>query len=446
MIMFGVMEIKDPIHGALPFNEAELPVLDTPVFQRLRMIKQLGFAEYSFPGATHSRYIHSLGVTYLAGKAFDQIFKEFEFSSLKVKERLRQTLRLAALLHDIGHGPLSHTTEEAMPRVKELNISAYKNRVLPANPQTTLINDDEENRIANHEDYTIKFITDSHLTKVLKSSFPDIEPIHIACLIDKTIKVPDNFFIDQGLNFRTLLAQLVSSEIDVDRMDYLERDAYFCGTNYGKVETEWLMGNFSYHIEDKEVYLALDRRALYTFDDFLISRHHMYLMIYFHHKSIIYEELLYRYLTSDDCKYSLPSDIEEYVKCTDYSLYQHLAESNNPWAKRITQKDLFKVLFEQHITEDSPRLKNLISILEENGIETISASSKARLSKYHMSTATDKTLQIYVIDSHYKDQPPITIDKCTEIFEKYEQTRKIERIYVPAGDMVKARDILSKLK
>src|SRR5690606_31004738 len=140
------MEIRDPIHGTLDISKNEIKILDTPAFQRLRMIKQLGFSEFSYPGASHSRYIHSLGVSYLSGVAFDFIFKNYTFSSNEVRRNFRQVLRLGALLHDIGHGPLSHTTEEVMPDLKDLAVSVYK---------------DKPNRKANHEDYTIKFILDS---------------------------------------------------------------------------------------------------------------------------------------------------------------------------------------------------------------------------------------------------------------------------------------------
>src|SRR3984957_16450889 len=114
------MDIRDPVHGSIELSENEVAILDSRPYQRLRAIKQLGFSEFSFPGATHNRYLHSLGVCYLAGRAFDSIFKKFEFSSPALRTRLRQTTRLAALLHDIGHGPLSHTTEDVMPQLGEL--------------------------------------------------------------------------------------------------------------------------------------------------------------------------------------------------------------------------------------------------------------------------------------------------------------------------------------
>src|SRR3954468_12107305 len=113
------MEIRDAIHGAITVEPFELPIIDSRYFQRLRHIKQLGFAENSFPSATHNRYIHSLGAMHTATRAFDTIFGK---TARTTHQRLRALVRLAALLHDIGHGPLSHTTEFAMPNVKELKV------------------------------------------------------------------------------------------------------------------------------------------------------------------------------------------------------------------------------------------------------------------------------------------------------------------------------------
>jgi HD superfamily phosphohydrolase len=431
------MDIKDPIHGSIPLSQAEANILDTAAFQRLRQIKQLGFAEFSFPGATHNRFIHSLGVMHLAGLAFDTIFKNFPFSSTKVSSRFRQCVRLGALLHDLGHGPLSHTTEEVMPKLSLLKVDAYKHH----QPDDQIRFDRDGDRKANHEDYTIKFLTDSPLTEELRRSFPDLTPFHVACLVDRSLQPPDDFFMDKGLNFRTILSQLVSSELDADRMDYLERDSYFCGTNYGKVERSWLLGNLTYHQVKEDLHLALDRRALYTFDDFLISRHHMYLMVYFHHKSIIYEEMLYRYLTSKDCTYFLSPQLEEYCRSTDYSLYEHLAASSNEWAQRITQRRPYRMVFELHAVEETTRTENMRKALEDEGLHVIMASSQARLSKYHMMSAEEKSA-IFVVDQYDTLGEIMPIEQSTGIFRKYEETRSIERLYVAPENYTLARDLI----
>ncbi len=423
------MEIRDPLHGSMYFSEAEVSILDTPEYQRLRAIKQLGFSEFSFPGATHNRYLHSLGVCHLAGQTFDSIFKAYPFTKNSTKLRLRQATRLAALLHDVGHGPLSHSTEQVMPLLKTLDVKAYTDKL-------------QNDRRANHEDYTIKLITESSIAEAISKSFHDVTPLHVAALIDKGLKVNDDFFKDGGFDFRPILSQLVSSELDVDRMDYLERDSYYCGTNYGRVDLEWLIQNLTFHIVEGKMFLALNRRALYSFDDFLISRHHMHLMVYFHHKSIIYEEMLNRYLMSPDCKFILPGDIKQYIAYNDYKLHEHLSSVNNPWAKRVAERRPFKVLLEMHNTSDSPRPELIKKELEARQIEVIWASSKARLSKYHSGSPEDKALDIYVRDQYDYWDTPTPINQSTQIFSKYEGTRIIDRLYVSPEQYLEAEKIL----
>jgi HD superfamily phosphohydrolase len=170
-------------------------LFDCVPYQRLRSIKQLGFSEFSFPGATHNRFIHSLGVCHLAGLAFESIFRDYKFPSQQKRDELKQVTRLGALLHDIGHGPLSHTTEEVMPQLSELNVKIYAE-----SGQSS-----QYDRQANHEDYTIMFITDSELTTVLEEQFPMLSPLHVACLVDKTLNCLDDFFIVNGDNFRVIL-------------------------------------------------------------------------------------------------------------------------------------------------------------------------------------------------------------------------------------------------
>lgn len=448
----GFVEIRDPVHGTITLSNDEVYVIDTPEFQRLRSIKQLGFSEFSYPAGTHNRYLHSIGVCHLAGRAFDQIFNDkvegsvysFQFSNQKVRERLRQCFRLAALLHDVGHGPLSHVTEEVMPPLKDLNVKAYATRS-QAVYQLGLAEKTE--RKADHEDYTIKYITDSPLTEVLIKHFPNMTPQHIVCLIDKTLACPDDFFMDQGVDFRPILSQLVSSELDVDRMDYLERDSYFCGTNYGNIDTEWLLANLKAHPVNNQIYLGLNRRALYTFDDFLLSRHHMNLMVYFHHKSVIYEEMLLRYLESEDCDFRLPSDIEEYTKYNDYRLFEHIAQvKNNSWAQRIAKRSPYRNLIEFHNVTDPTRPIRIKEFLENEKIDCILASSRVRLSKYHSSSPEDKALQIYVVDQYDRWEKPVPIEQSTKIFKAYEDVRLIDRVYVPPEKYDVAQVLLSSAK
>ena len=329
-----------------------------------------------------------------------------------------------------------------MPQLSDLNIQAYKKTPL-------------EDRQARHEDYTIAFITESEIARIIHS-YGEFEALHVAALIDPNIKVEDDFFKVSGINFRPLLNQLVSSELDVDRMDYLIRDAYFCGTSYGNIELSWLLANLTFnHVEDC-LYLAINQKALYTFDDFLLSRHHMGLMVYFHHKAVIYEEMLLRYLTSSNCTFKLPHTLSEYIKYTDSFLYEHLnqTQDTNPWAQRIVRRTPYKTLFETHSNMSSQdplktknqRIEEIKIKLKSESIDFIPTHSHSNLSKYqnnsHENTAHSN---IYVVEEHNPSTPPIKIQNATEIFDRYKKTRRIERLYVAPEDKNKAKEIIDLL-
>ena len=227
-------------------------------------------------------------------------------------------------------------------------------------------------------------------------------------------------------------------------MDYLECDSYFCGINYGKIDKDWLQQNLTLHIKDHKAYLALNRRALYAFDDFLISRHHMHLMVYFHHKSIVYEEMLNRYLTSPDCKFFLPSDYKDYISYTDYKLYEHLDTVDNMWAQRIAQRRPFRVALELH-NQDPVRIERINSIFQKHNIDNIYASSNVRLSKYHSGHPEDR-MNIFVVDQYDKWDVPSPVDQATQIFQKYEVARVIDRFYVAPEKYDLAKKIFNEEK
>ncbi|AZZ37937.1 hydrolase [Bdellovibrio sp. qaytius] len=425
------MEIRDPIHGSIYLSDGEEAIIESVEFQRLREIKQLGFSEFSFPGATHNRFLHSIGVSHTAGLVFDSIFRAYPLKSAN-KIRFRQMVKLAALLHDVGHGPLSHTTEQVMPDLAKLKLKLYQEQGI------------DQNRQANHEDYTIKFVTDSNISDIIKKFYSDIDPLHVACLIDKELKCSADVFTDGIINFRPILSQIVSSELDADRMDYLERDSYFCGINYGKIDRDWLVQNLTLHIKDHNAYLGLNRRALYAFDDFLISRHHMHLMVYFHHKSIIYEEMLNLYLGSEEASFRIPADLDQYISYTDYKLYEHLDTVSNQWAKRISDRKPYRVAIELH-NQDRSRVENVKRLLTDAQIHSIWASSDVRLSKYHQTTSDDD-INIFVLDQYDKWDKPSPINTATQIFQKYEGSRVIDRIYVAPEQFDKAKKIFNEEK
>ncbi len=371
------MEIRDPVHGSIQILDEEIPLIEHPFFQRLRGVKQLGLSEYAFPGASHTRYLHSVGVMSVATKAFEKIFAtELATSHHKSEfQRLKFTVRLAGMLHDIGHAPLSHATESVMPNVDKLKLSSrYLN----------LDKTQNKKRHANHEDYTLKSITDSSFSdsfKLVEKSF-GVKKECVADLISGNTVDPDYFTIGK-VNYFPVLHQLVSSELDCDRMDYLLRDSYFCGVSYGDFDLDWILDNLRVCTIDSMAYLGISERAIPSFDDFLLSRYHMFLMVYFHYRAVCLEKLLEKYFAQSAHEYKIPHDIEEYRKHDDSYLMNILRNSKSPIASKIINNSIPTKIYETFGDNKLEQLNDLTQFLGENKIDYILCSSTGRLSKYY---------------------------------------------------------------
>ena len=455
----SLTEVRDPIHGAIPISLEELEVLDHPLLQRLRHIKQLGFSDLSFPGATHNRYLHSVGAMHLAGRAFDAIFSGADSEALLDDNRraeMRRLVRLAALLHDVGHAPFSHASEFAMPDVGLLEIPAYERQ-----PE-----DYPGDRQASHEDYTIKIITDSSLTPSLERII-GVPALAVAGLVDPQLKVEREWYQANGIDWRPLLQQLISSELDVDRMDYLARDSHFAGVHYGVFDVGWLMGHLSHHRVDDSAFLALKARAIYAFDDFLIARYHMFMMVYFHHRSVGYEEMLKRYFKDGGDGYALPHSVEDYASFDDVHMSAHLRASKNEWARRIVERREYKLLLERHGEPRDVDLAPIEAALAEKGIPMINTASKGVLSKYFKKrkSADDMGQEslplgsalpegnagpspIYVLGSPYRGSDQLRaaeLEDSTDLFTRYDRQLLINRLYVPREQLEDAGVVLAGL-
>ena len=227
-------EIRDPIHGYVFVNEIERKVIDTEVFQRLRRIKQLGGAYLTYPGAEHTRFGHSIGAMHLAGKLGEHLMK----LGLIDKEDIER-IRIAALLHDIGHGPFSHVYEDVSTR--------YLGK--------------------NHEDLTRWLIVESEIGDVLNSH--GLNPDDIANLATGRWTSSEKQFLDQ----------VISSQFDVDKMDFLVRDSHFTGVQYGLIDVFRII--YSIDIVNGDLAVEIPG-ALYALEAFLIARYEMFKAVYYH--------------------------------------------------------------------------------------------------------------------------------------------------------------------
>ena len=228
---------RDPVHNIIRLrtntDEGRLMVrlIDAPEFQRLRRIKQLGLALFTYQGAEHSRFTHSLGVLHLMTRVLDRLGEKYNIS-----EEDRAAARAAALLHDVGHGSFSHVMEKVLG--------------------------------FHHEAWTVRAVLseETEIGRVLKEYSPAL-PTRVASIIEG--------------NFQpAALAQLVSSQLDVDRMDYLLRDSLMTGAKYGIYDLEWIINALQIDEEGDRIFVAA--RGLYAVEEYLQARYYMFRQVYFH--------------------------------------------------------------------------------------------------------------------------------------------------------------------
>ena len=409
------MHIRDPIHGAISITADERALVDSPQFQRLRNVKQLGFADLAFPGATHTRYAHGLGAMAMATKVFDALADQLDLEPAD-HDRFRQTLRLAVLFHDLGHAPLSHATERIMPKVAELKVPAWVARGDPG-------------RQADHEDYTLKLVLDSGLAaEIHRRAGPlGIEPDHIAALLSGKKPPGPDPFRSRGRDLLPILRQVVSGELDADRMDYLQRDSFYTGVNYGKFDADWIVQNLAAVEREGRVHLGLQPRAVFAFEDFLLSRYHMFLSVYFHYASVGYEMLLQRYCETSDGEYTLPPDPDAYLACDDVQLLSALRASKNPWALRIVRRQGYRLVSESEADVQAQKAQ-----LDEAGIDSFLTISRGVLSHY----GKDATLWVKT------PRGDVPIAQYTPLYERYAEAATLARLYVEPERVEEAQRLL----
>ncbi len=305
--------VNDNLYGSIPVNEIEYRIIQTPVFNRLHYIKQLGTAYLVYPGAKHSRFEHSLGVMHLATKIlnnlldsldateFHELFTPVAFQKISsvynssrdyrnrfsnyiefLRAFLVQSIRLAGLLHDIGHYPHSHVVEEAL---------GYRGL---------------------HEKHSIEIILRwRELEHILRettiyldrSSYTGITREHIVAILMNTGQREE--FIENNSNYvpmltlwgYDLLHKIISGVFDADRLDYLRRDALHTGMVYGYIDIDRIIQNMHIVRSDRSCIICYDVKALPALEDMIDARIKMYKLVYFHHKSVILAEIVKRMLT-----------------------------------------------------------------------------------------------------------------------------------------------------
>lgn len=260
MGLHSAKRIADPVHGTLALSEVETRIISSRVFQRLRNVKQLGLAYFVFPGADYSRFAHSLGVCHLTGRILEALNLN---GNAQIDNKEIQLYRVAALLHDIGHYPYSHATEEAIDNYYSASLVKPRSAAL----ENESLLDEELDCLPSflgHEDVGQEVvIKDPELSQILCEA--GIDPEEVCSIF--TRKEPPRF------------ANLISSDLDADRIDYLLRTAHHTGLPYGSVDIDYLLSQMRV---DKNERICLTTKALRAADHLLLCRYFDYQQVNFH--------------------------------------------------------------------------------------------------------------------------------------------------------------------
>lgn len=262
--------LNDPIYGFISIpNSLIFDIIEHPYFQRLRRVTQMGFSSLVYPGAHHTRFHHAIGCMHLMQKAV----RVLRFKGVDISDEEANALYIAILLHDIGHGAFSHALE---------------------------------NSIVNgitHEEISLKFM------KALNKTF------------DGQLTLAIQIF--EGKYDRGFFNQLISSQLDIDRLDYLKRDSFFTGVAEGNISSDRLIAMM--HVQDDE--LVIEKKGIYSVENFLIARRLMYWQVYLHKTGLVAENMLVNILKR--AKYLASQQIDlPATKTLQYFLYHQISAQN----------------------------------------------------------------------------------------------------------------------
>jgi HD superfamily phosphohydrolase len=292
----AMKRIFDPIHHFIELTPAEARLLDLPPMQRLRRLRQLGLAYLAFPSAEHSRFTHALGALAVGTRAFDELVRhgrEFFAGDADVAHQ-RRLVRAALLLHDVGHGPFSHACEAVLG--------------------------------VPHESRTQAILALPEMRAGLSAL--DVDPSDVVDLIEgrERARYP-------------ALRELVSGpNLDADRMDYLQRDAYFTGVASGRYDAEQLLGSLRLFERDGGLVTGIDFRGVVALESFVTARYMMFASVYFHHTTRVFERVLHDVLREIWPDPRALDPIEEFLRWDDFRVFDEVRDSAGEAARALRER------------------------------------------------------------------------------------------------------------
>jgi HD superfamily phosphohydrolase len=312
-------EVKDPVHGYIYITEVEKEIIDSYPMQRLHRLRQLAGAEYVYPGANHTRFEHSLGSMYLAERLTAN-----STLSQHLSEEECQLIRLAAVLHDVGHGPFSHVFEHLLEK--------FLNK--------------------NHEELTGWIIRHSEVHDILEKSGFDSDTV--AALATGSLNLKGKVFLDQ----------IIQSSIDVDKLDFILRDTFHTGAKYGNVDVFRLI----HMLDVMEGNLAVDVGALSALESFMLARIESFKSIYFHRVSRAAQIMLASAMEKAKEELGLISftSPEDFLSLNDYTVWTmlKLCEKSRKIMENLERRKLLKCAYDQTFHVKDKTVSTLFSAEE----------------------------------------------------------------------------------
>ncbi len=407
--------LRDPVHGFIALNETERRVVDTQAFQRLRRVRQLAFTNIVYHGAEHSRFGHALGVMHFAGQVFDALAARVGTpldgplgDGPEGVARNRQLVRLGALLHDVGHPPFSHASEGFLPDGR------------------------------SHEQQGIALIRHDELRHAIEGG-PEARALGIGA--------DDVADVIAGTSPRPVVHEIVSGDLDVDRMDYLLRDSHYTGVAYGTYDHQRLIQTLTLgEGSDGRPVLAIEMGGIHAAEGLLLARYFMFVQVYFHRVKRAYDLHVKGFLqewfaSSDGPGRSYPSDLDAYLDWDD----QHVMAAMRQWRDRsidaaaVTTRAHQRRIWSTSSHADGAELARCDAVVAE----LQAAMPDCRV------TVDDSQLAPHRFDRktflvHGRGAVPVPIEEASPVLASLKPVVQ-RRIYVPPSREAEARAVLDRL-
>ena len=407
-------EIKDPVHGYVYISEEEKTIMDSYPMQRLRRLRQLAGSEYVYPGANHTRFEHCVGVMYLAGK----VLENPNISAL-LKQEEANACRISALLHDVGHGPFSHVFEQLLIRDLE----------------------------KTHEDITEWIIEKSEVgDKLGKMGF---KPKEVATLAVGKLQKPGRAFLDQ----------IISSAVDVDKQDFIVRDTYHTGAEYGFIDVYRLIHALDVLGEN----LAVESGAVSALEVFMIARLESFKSIYFHRMGRAAQIMLATAMERANGELGLTAfkTPEDYMQLDDYTVWSALKKcsASKGIIADLERRKMLKCAYERTFYEKDTMVSNLFGresyrhqmqteIAKEAGValESVIIDVPTVPSVPYHHAVLMESMEIPVFTKTPSGEKTVQrLSEISKIFETLKGFMNILRVYTDEADREKVEKATAKI-